>query len=250
MEDVTEKINDFDKEIVANIGGNNEAVVKDRREATKELWNCLNVKESMLRLKSCNIWLKEGDKNSRFFHNSIKVRQRGNAITSLEGSNGRVEGVENIKEEVKRYFLNFFKEEDQSRPVPEGLVSNSLKEGDVVWLRESSRKNKLEMWCGLVMETKVPIRMGSMYKILAKLLAARLRSMVGKLVSTIQTAFIPGRNISDGVLVVNEVLDLNKRKKKSLVVLKVDFKKAYDRVSWNFVIYVLKRMGFGDRWMR
>ncbi|XP_058732794.1 uncharacterized protein LOC131604367 [Vicia villosa] len=54
----------------------------------------------------------------------------------------------------------------------------------------------------------------------------------------------------DGVLVMNEVMDLAKREKRSCVVLKVDFEKAYDRVSWNFFRHILKRMGFGDRWMR
>src|SRR3954465_14941296 len=65
-----------------------------------------------------------------------------------------------------------------------------------------------------------------------------------------QTAFIEGRNIVDGILVVNEVLDLAKREKRSCVVLKVDFEKAYDRLSWNFVRYIFKRMGFGSRWLR
>lgn len=91
---------------------------------------------------------------------------------------------------------------------------------------------------------------GSLYKILSKLLSARLREVVGKLVSSNQTAFIPGRNILDGVLVVNEVLDLAKREKRSVVILKVDFEKAYDRVSWNFIRYILRRMGYGVRWMK
>lgn len=59
---------------------------------------------------------------------------------------------------------------------------------------------------------------GSLYKILAKILASRLRSIIGNLVSKNETAFVPGRNILDGVLVVNEVLDILKRKKMSCVV--------------------------------
>lgn len=129
-----EKINDLDKLMMENIEGDIDPLVHDRREVSKELWNCLIIKESMLRQKSCNLWLEEGDKNSRFFHNAIKDRQRRNAITRLEGEDGRVEGVANIKEEVERYFHNFFKEEDYSRPVPEGLDFNCLTEDDVVWL--------------------------------------------------------------------------------------------------------------------
>ncbi|XP_058775204.1 uncharacterized protein LOC131649460 [Vicia villosa] len=72
---------------------------------------------------------------------------------------------------------------------------------------------------------------GSLYKILAKLLAGRLRSRIRKLVSNNQTIFVLGRNIVDGVLVVNEMLELAKREKRSCVVLKLDFEKDYDRVS-------------------
>src|SRR3954464_12910339 len=55
----------------------------------------------------------------------------------------------------------------------------------------------------------------SMYRILAKLLASRLKKVIGKLVSSCHSAFVPGRNMLDGVLVVNELLDLAKRNKRS-----------------------------------
>lgn len=72
---------------------------------------------------------------------------------------------------------------------------------------------------------------GSLDKIIEKLLAARLRLVVGKLVSSNQMTFIPGRCILDGVLVVDEALYLAKKEKRGCVVLKVDFEKAYDRVN-------------------
>ncbi|XP_058773250.1 uncharacterized protein LOC131647368 [Vicia villosa] len=253
----------------------------------------------------------DGDKNTKFFHNSLKERNRRKAITSLEVSNGRLEGVDNIKEEVKRHFFELYKEEDRERPIPEGLVFNAIEEDDVSWLerrfseeeikeavwscdgnkspdpdgftleffkrnwevlkedvflfvKDFYEKAKLTKACTSSFVTLVPkvnnpqtlnefrpiCLVGSFYKILAKLLANRLKRVIGKLVSNNQSAFIGGKNIADGVLVVNEVLDLAKRDKRSCVVLKVDFEKAYDRVSWNFVRYIFKRMGFGVRWMR
>lgn len=89
----------------------------------------------------------------------------------------------------------------------------------------------------------------SLYKILAKLLAGRMRRVIGKLVSPNQTAFVPDRNIADGVLIVNEVLDLAKRERRHCVAFKVDFEKSYNRVSWNFLRHVLSKMGFVARWM-
>lgn len=92
--------------------------------------------------------------------------------------------------------------------------------------------------------------MGGLYKILSKLLASRLKGVIGKLVSSSQTAFVTGRYIMDGVLVVNEVLDLAKSEKRSCMVMNMDFEKAYDCVGWNFLRYLLRRMGFGERWLR
>jgi len=46
-----------------------------------------------------------------------------------------------------------------------------------------------------------------MYKILSKVLANRLRSIMGSVISDSQSAFIKGRQILDGILVANEVVD-------------------------------------------
>ncbi|XP_058761431.1 uncharacterized protein LOC131634822 [Vicia villosa] len=90
---------------------------------------------------------------------------------------------------------------------------------------------------------------GSIYKILAKILAARIRGVLDKVISTNQTAFVPGRSMMDGVLMVNEILDWAKRKKKGCLLLKVDFEKAYDSISWNYLRWIMRRMGFGKKWM-
>lgn len=55
--------------------------------------------------------------------------------------------------------------------------------------------------------------------------------MVGKVVSETQTGFIHGRKILDGVVVINEILDLAKRNKMEYLIFKVDFTQAYDCVD-------------------
>jgi hypothetical protein len=71
-----------------------------------------------------------------------------------------------------------------------------------------------------------------------------------KVISKVQSAFLPHRQILDGVLVVNELLDLAKRRKDKCLFFKVDFERAYDTVNWNFVEYMMVRMGFGEGWRR
>jgi hypothetical protein len=83
----------------------------------------------------------------------------------------------------------------------------------------------------------------------AKVLATRLGLVMDKLISKNQSAFIKGRLLVDGVLVVNEVVDLAKRAKVKCMIFKVDFEKAYDSVNWNFLIYMMKRFGFAAKWI-
>ncbi|XP_028080046.1 uncharacterized protein LOC114281693 [Camellia sinensis] len=89
----------------------------------------------------------------------------------------------------------------------------------------------------------------SIYKIVAKILSKRLRRVMPKIISEVQTAFLRGRHIIDGVLIANEVVDLWKRSKKKGLILKLDFEKAYDSVNWEFLYSMMKNFGFGEKWV-
>ncbi|GJR17489.1 RNA-directed DNA polymerase, eukaryota, reverse transcriptase zinc-binding domain protein [Tanacetum coccineum] len=87
-----------------------------------------------------------------------------------------------------------------------------------------------------------------LYKIIAKILANRLVSVLGDLVNEVQTAFVADRQILDGPFILDEVLQWCRRKKKHALIFKVDFEKAFDSVRWDFVDDVLNKFGFGERW--
>ena len=89
---------------------------------------------------------------------------------------------------------------------------------------------------------------GCQYKTVGKILANRLSVVIDELVSPEQSAFIKGRQILDGPLILNEVLSWCNNKKKKTMIFKVDFEKAFDSVRWDFLDDILHKFGFGSRW--
>lgn len=91
---------------------------------------------------------------------------------------------------------------------------------------------------------------GSVYKTLAKVLAGRLKRVLPSIISSPQRAFVEGRHILNGVLVANECIHSRHKDKLPGVLCKLGFEKAFDRVAWSFLFYMLRRMGFGAKWRR
>ncbi|KAM7498116.1 hypothetical protein LguiA_022530 [Lonicera macranthoides] len=90
----------------------------------------------------------------------------------------------------------------------------------------------------------------SLYKILPKVLALRIREVMSETVGLAQGAFVKGRQILDLVLIANESVEEYRGKNKEGVVFKIDFEKAYDHVEWDFIDHVLENKGFGARWRK
>nr|XP_009599592.1 uncharacterized protein LOC104095219 [Nicotiana tomentosiformis] len=81
---------------------------------------------------------------------------------------------------------------------------------------------------------------GSVYKIIAKVLTERLKTVINKLIGGHQMAFIKGRQIMDASLIANEVVDSRLKSKIPGVLCKLDIEKAYDHVNRKFLLRLIK----------
>ncbi|RVX22267.1 Transposon TX1 uncharacterized 149 kDa protein [Vitis vinifera] len=90
----------------------------------------------------------------------------------------------------------------------------------------------------------------TLYKIIAKVLSGRLRGGLHEIIHSTQGAFVQGRQILDVVLIANEIVDEKRRSGEEGVVFKIDFKKAYDYVSWDFLDHVLEKKEFDPSWRK
>ena len=86
---------------------------------------------------------------------------------------------------------------------------------------------------------------GSLYKLLAN----KLKKVMSSLVNLAQNAFVERRQILDAPLIAKEVIDSILRRKEKGVLCELDIEKSYDQINWNFIVMVLKKMGFGEKWI-
>lgn len=90
------------------VGGSNCQEVERRKELSSLFWHQVQAKESLIKQKARCRWIAEGDANTRYFYACVRGRRRRNQIVALKKGEAWIEGVEDIKNEVKSHFQNFF----------------------------------------------------------------------------------------------------------------------------------------------
>ncbi|XP_074290614.1 uncharacterized protein LOC141617329 [Silene latifolia] len=289
--------------------------VARRRKLVAEVADLARQEEVYWRQRSRALWLKDGDRNTKFFHTCASERKRKNHIGSLIDDSGvERKGDEEVARVAVKYFQELFTtsnpvegelclqglenrvtaemnlglERDYSEeeivealnqmnplkaPGPDGMnglfyqtywstIGPEVVRTVLSILRgEQSAKDLNKTNIVLIPKKKAPDKIRDFrpislcnvaYKLVSKVLANRIKIFLDKIVSENQSAFTPGRIISDNVLTAFEAFHYmkNSRAAEGFMAIKLDMAKAYDRVEWCFMETVLRTMGFNREWVR
>nr|GEZ73132.1 RNA-directed DNA polymerase, eukaryota, reverse transcriptase zinc-binding domain protein [Tanacetum cinerariifolium] len=158
-------------------------------------------------------WALEGDENSKFFHAFLKKNRRQHSIKGIRRNDFFSIGAFPIG--CNSSFIAL---------IPK--VSNAT----------------------LVTDFRPISLIGCQYKIIGKLLANRLSCVIDSCISPKQSAFTKNRNILDGPLILSEMMAWHRKNKKQLMVFKVEIKKAFDSLKWDYLDLVMVKFGFSCKW--
>ncbi|GAU47653.1 hypothetical protein TSUD_27780 [Trifolium subterraneum] len=144
-------------------------------------------------------WLQDGDLNTKFFHATATSWHKINRILSLADDAGnRVTEAPDICNVARDYFVNIFQKQNNTLQLVIDVINPSISaEGDE---QLSMRDWRLIALCNVI------------YKLLAKVLANRLKGVLDKCISINQYAFVPGRFILDNAMAAIEIVHFMKTK--------------------------------------
>lgn len=181
------------------------------------------------------------EKEKEFCDKPIVLSELTDAVNQLKnskspGSDGLTsEFYKQFSEDLATFLLEVFVESFEKQCLPPTLTQG------VITLIPKPKKDKylIDNWSPICL-------LNNDYKLLALILAKRLKSVLNSIIDESQSGFMKNRHISNNIRLVLDILDYSELVNDGAFILFVDFCKAFDSVEHNFIYDTLKKSDFGN----
>nr|XP_009611922.1 uncharacterized protein LOC104105365 [Nicotiana tomentosiformis] len=263
LNELKERLQHTQLELSANLF--NKQLITIEKDTLIQLEKWITIYEKVLRQKLRETWLAYGDSNTKFFHAALKARQARNRMSSICTEHGiqdvtEAEVLQSLKDlladkapSIDGFLAEFFKQYWH-------LIGKEVKKATMQFFQTGKLLKKVNCTTvTLVPKVKNPTFVKefrpracctTLYKLIAKVITARLKLVVDYLVGPSQSTFIKGRNILDNVIVAHEMVQCYTQKGVSpRCLVKVDIRRAYDSVKRGFDRMVLLEYGMPGKFV-
>ncbi|XP_022024438.1 uncharacterized protein LOC110924753 [Helianthus annuus] len=200
-------------------------------------------------------WLCAGDSNTSYFHNSVKSRNARNKIHCIHDVHGNRFDGDDIPAALLDHYSTFLGTDQLVQNFNgEDLFVNTLNQDTADHMVRQVTRAEVKKAIFSIGENKAPGPDGftsAFFKhawilwVMSKIITDRIKGSLDKLVNIIQSAFIPGRKISNNILLTQELMhNYHLNRGPPRCAFKIDIQKVYDTVSWQFLESSLHNFGF------
>ncbi|GKD41716.1 putative RNA-directed DNA polymerase, eukaryota, reverse transcriptase zinc-binding domain protein [Tanacetum coccineum] len=194
-------------------------------------------------------WDVEGDENSKFFHSLVNQKRRTNSINGIMHEGLWVTDPQQIKVTFFNFFKQKFQANDSLIDFPSTPSSSRLDDCNRVFLETNASMDELKaaVWgCG---SEKAPGPDGYTFAFVKKYWDMLKVDIFGFVNSFLSSRKMPLALILGSLLsFLSEAIDWYKKRKKKMLIFKVDYAKAFDSVSWRYLDFMLCNLGFRLIW--
>ena len=178
----------------------------------------------------------------------ITINELNHVLKNMK--NNKTPGIDGFPVEFLKFFWNelkIFIQRSLNESYTKGILPQTLRQTIITCLPKGNKpRDELKNWR--------PISLTSvLYKMVTSVIAQRIKTVLPKLISHSQTGFIKGRFIGENTRLVYDLMNYTERKKLNGLIMLIDFEKAFDSISWNFMYKVLDYYNFSKeviKWIK
>ena len=161
--------------------------------------------------------------------------------------NNKTPGIDGITSEFLKVFwgtLKYIIHKAINASYDKGSMSQSMRTCIITCLPKGNKDRKfLKNWRPISL-------LSSIYKLMYGVIANRLRNTLDTIICNTQTGFLSGRQISDNTRLIYDLMHIAEKKKLTGMLMLIDFEKAFDSISWNFLHNTLLFFGYSQSFIK